>query len=256
MLGCSGMRQQTYAPSGWNVILLAACLLLAACGGSSGGASPATTVPAANRPPVITSPAFVTVNEQTTGPVYPLTATDPDGDPVTLSVVMGGDDGVFSFAPATGILSLSAGLNFGAPQDADGNNICLVTFQARDGRGSVAGLTVEIRVLEVAVGMALRWVGTGFAQPLFLGGIPGTDGVVVLQKGGLARMLNPETGTIEGVPFLDLAGAVSTDSERGLLGLVFAGVCDGPGRVCELDEHVWGRTDLTLPGEYGQRAIG
>lgn len=189
MLGCSGMRQQTYAPSGWNVILLAACLLLAACGGSSGGASPATTVPAANRPPVITSPAFVTVNEQTTGPVYTLTTT--------------------------GILSLSEGFDFGAAQDADGNNICLVTFQARDGRGGVAGLTVEIRVLEVAVGMALRRVGTGFTQPLFLAGIPATDGVVVLQKGGLARVLTPETGTIEGVPFLGLAGAVSTDSERG-----------------------------------------
>jgi len=171
---------------------------------------------------VITSPASATVNEQTTGPVYTLTATDPDGDPVTLSVVTGGDEGVFSFAPATGVLSLPQPLDFRAPQDADGNNIYLVTFEARDGRGGVASLTVEIRVLEVAVGMTLRRVGAGLTQPLYLAGILGTDRVIVLQKGGLARVLNPETGTIEGVAFLNLSDEVSTDSERGLLGLAFS----------------------------------
>ncbi|MFN3312598.1 MAG: PQQ-dependent sugar dehydrogenase, partial [Hyphomonas sp.] len=113
-------------------------------------------------------------------------------------------------------------LDFDAPQDADGNNVYRVTFEARDGRGGVASLTVEITVLQVEVGMALRRVGTGFTQPLYLTGIPGTDRVVVLQKGGLARVLNFDTGEPDGVPFLDVTGEVSTDSERGLLGLAFS----------------------------------
>ncbi|MFN7057172.1 cadherin repeat domain-containing protein, partial [Hyphomonas sp.] len=146
------MRPPTHALSAWNVVLLAALFVLVACGGSSGGGSPAPPPPAANWPPVITSPASVTVNEQTTGPVYTLTATDPDGDPITLSLVPGGDAAVFSFAPATGVLSLPQPLDFNAPQDADGNNVYRVTFEARDGRGGVASLTVEITVLQVEVG--------------------------------------------------------------------------------------------------------
>ena len=223
MLGCRAMRQPIRALSAWNVILVLACLFIAACGGSSGDSpAPPTPPPAANQPPVITSPSSATINEQTAGPVYTLTASDPDGDAITLAVVAGGDEGVFSFAPATGILSLAQGLDFGAPQDADGNNVYRVTFEARDARGGSARLAVDIQVLQVEEGMALRRVGTGFSQPLYLAGIPGTDRVVVLQKGGLARVLDPETGSIDGVAFLDVTSEVSTDSERGLLGLAFS----------------------------------
>lgn len=94
---------------------------LAACGGGGGGgASPPP--PPANRPPAITSPAMANLAENTSGPVYTLAASDPDGDPVTLSLLAGGDSGVFAFNPATGVLSLAAGLDFEAPRDANADN--------------------------------------------------------------------------------------------------------------------------------------
>lgn len=164
----------------------------------------------------------MTIDETATGPVYTLTATDPDGDPVTFHLIAGGDEAVFSFNAATGVLSLPAALDVDNPQDAGGNNVYEVTLEARDNRGGVARITVEVRVESALQGMALRRVGTGFSQPLYLAGIPGTSQVVVLEKGGRARLFNPDTGTIGGADFLNLGGQLATDSEGGLLGLAFS----------------------------------
>lgn len=217
-------RQRDIAPR-WQGLALAGALGLSACGG--GGSSPSPPPPGpppppANSAPVISSPASAEIDENTDGPVYTLTATDPDGDPITFALIAGGDAGVFSFDPATGVLSLPAPLDFEAPQDADGDNVYRVTLEARDNRGGATQITVEIRVQNVVEGMALRQVASGLSQPLYLEGIPGTDRVVVLQKGGLARVIDPETGVPDSVNFLDVTAEVSTDSERGLLGIAFS----------------------------------
>lgn len=208
----------------WRGAMFAGLLVLPACGGGGSSGSPPPPPPPANRPPAVTSAATAAIDENATGPVYTFAATDPDGDPVTYALVAGGDAGVFSFNASTGVLSLTTALDFEDPQDADDNNIYAVTFEARDNRSGTARLTVNITVRDVAesASMALRRVGTGFSQPLYLAGIPGTDRVVVLQKGGLARVLNPDTGVIESVPFLDLSTQISTDGERGLLGIAFS----------------------------------
>jgi len=195
---------------------------LAACGGGGTSSPPPPAPPPANRPPAITSPAAVTLAENTSGPVYTLTATDPDGDPVTLSLLPGGDAAVFTFNGVTGVLSLASGLDFESPRDTNGDNVYTLTFEARDNRGGAVQLTVTITVTDQSEGMALRRVGNGFVQPLYLTGIPGTDRVVVVQKGGRARVLDPATGVTESVDFLNVSTEVSTDSERGLLGLVFS----------------------------------
>jgi len=206
----------------YPAIAAAAITALTGCGGGGGGSSSPPPPPPANRPPVISSPATLSLAENTTGPVYTLTASDPDGDPVTLSLLTGGDSAVFAFNPATGVLSLATALDFEAPRDANTDNVYAVTFEARDNRGGTAQLAVSITVTNQPDGMALRRVGTGFTQPLYLAGIPGTNLVVVLEKGGRARVLNPETGAIDPVDFLDVTTQVSTDSERGLLGLAFS----------------------------------
>lgn len=218
----------------WVALAAAGMFALQACGGGGGSGSPPPPppppAPPVNQAPVITSPASASINEGTTGTVYTLTATDPDGDTLTRSLVAGGDAAAFSFNAATGALSLSAALDFEAPQDANRDNIYEVNFRVEDGRGGSATRAVQIRVLDVdetITGMALRRVASGLTQPLYLEGIPGTDRVVVLQKGGLARVLNPENGQIESVPFLDVVDDV-TDSagnipgERGLVGLAFS----------------------------------
>jgi glucose/arabinose dehydrogenase len=183
-----------------------------------------------NQAPTITSASSASINEGATGTVYTLTATDPDGDTLTRSLVAGGDASVFSFNASTGGLSLSTALDFEAPQDANGDNIYEVSFRVEDGRGGTATRAVQIQVVDVdetITGMALRRVASGLSQPLYLEGIPGTDRVVVLQKGGLARVLNPENGQIESVPFLDVENDVTDDDgnipgERGLVGLAFS----------------------------------
>ncbi|MFN4183802.1 MAG: PQQ-dependent sugar dehydrogenase [Hyphomonas sp.] len=174
---------------------------------------------------MISSGNSVNINEGATGTIYTLTATDPDGDALTREMLSGGDAAVFSFNASTGVLSLNTPLDFEAPQDANNDNVYEVTFRVSDGRGGTATLTVQIRVQdidEIVNGMALRRVVTGLTAPLYLEGIPGTNRVVILQKGGLARVANPDTGAIESVNFLDVSSQVGTDGEQGLVGIAFS----------------------------------
>jgi glucose/arabinose dehydrogenase len=206
-------------PQARAAFLAFALASLPACGG---GSSPPPPAAPANRAPQFTSPSQVSVNENVTGVIYTFTATDPDGDPITYAIVPGGDEGVFEINLTARTIALTQGLDFEAPQDATGNNVYIVTIEANDGRGGTARLRLEIRVLNVPEGMSLRRAGTGFSQPLYLAGLPGTGRVVVLEKGGRARVLDPESGAIEGADFLNLSGQIATDSERGLLGLAFS----------------------------------
>ncbi|MBC7987207.1 MAG: PQQ-dependent sugar dehydrogenase [Sphingomonadaceae bacterium] len=69
----------------------------------------------------------------------------------------------------------------------------------------------------------VRRIGAGFNQPLFLAGVPdGSGRVFVVEKEGLIRILNPATGGVDPVPFLDVSAEISTGGERGLLGFATA----------------------------------
>lgn len=89
-----------------------------------------------------------------------------------------------------------------------------------------AGAALRLNLVLPAPGageVRMQRLSTGFSQPLGIAAIPdGTGRVIIVQKGGLARILNPATGTIAAQPFLDVSAEVSTDSERGLLGLALA----------------------------------
>ncbi len=61
----------------------------------------------------------------------------------------------------------------------------------------------------------------GFDQPLFVTGAgDGSDRLFVLEKSGRAWLVRG--GVRSATPFLDMSDAVSTDSERGLLGMAFS----------------------------------
>jgi glucose/arabinose dehydrogenase len=63
-------------------------------------------------------------------------------------------------------------------------------------------------------------VGAGFTQPLYVTAPAGdTERLFVVEKGGTIRILDLQTGTVNPTAFLTTS--VSTDSERGLLGLAF-----------------------------------
>jgi glucose/arabinose dehydrogenase len=67
--------------------------------------------------------------------------------------------------------------------------------------------------------ISLQSIATGFASPVEITNA-GDSRLFVVQKGGLIRILNAD-GTVNATPFLNLSAFVSTNSERGLLGLAF-----------------------------------
>jgi glucose/arabinose dehydrogenase len=199
--------------------IVALPLLLIACGESGGGGTPP---PATNRAPVFSSPASTTVAENTATAFYTTTATDPDGNALTYSITGGGDAAQFRIT-STGALSFAVAPDFENPADADGNNSYDVQIAANDGTASTTlALTVSVSNAG-SDNFRVRRVTTGFTQPLFLTGIPdGTGRAFVVQKGGQIRILSPASGAIAATPFLDVSGQISTDGERGLLGLALA----------------------------------
>jgi glucose/arabinose dehydrogenase len=175
-----------------------------------------------NSPPSFTSPATVTVAENAAGTVLAATANDPDGNTLTFSLSGGADAGLMQIT-AAGALSFRTPPDFEAPGDANRDNVYEVTLAVSDGQAS-ATQAARITVSDNAAGsFAVRRVGTGFASPLFLAALPDNSGrVLVVERAGRIRILNPATGAIAATPFLDITGQVSTDGERGLLAVALA----------------------------------
>ncbi|MBP6001238.1 MAG: PQQ-dependent sugar dehydrogenase [Flavobacterium sp.] len=67
--------------------------------------------------------------------------------------------------------------------------------------------------------ISLQSFGIGFVSPVEITNA-GDTRLFVVQKGGLIRILNAD-GTVNATPFLNLSSLVTTNSERGLLGLAF-----------------------------------
>jgi len=202
-------------------LVLVLTALLAGCGGGNGGGGN-TPPPPGNNPPAITSPTTANVAENSNGTIYTATATDPDGNPITFSLSGGADRAAFAIT-AAGALSFAQPPDFEAPTDADANNVYLVQIAASDGFVSTV-LDLAVTVTNAGPdAFRVTRVGTGFAQPLYLTAVPdGSGRVFVVEQFGLIRILNPATGAVAATPFLDLTGQISTDGERGVLGLALA----------------------------------
>jgi glucose/arabinose dehydrogenase len=204
-----------------RLILLAGALALPGCdgGGGGGGGGP---MPPANRPPAFTSAATANAPENSNGTIYSATASDPDGNALAFSLSGGADRAAFAITSG-GALSFAQPPDFEAPADADANNVYLVQVAVSDGTTSA---TLDLAVTVTNVGpdaFRTRRVGAGFSAPLYLAGIPdGSGRVLVVQQGGLIRILDPAAGTVAATPFLNVSAQVATDGERGLLGLALA----------------------------------
>ncbi|MES2444992.1 MAG: PQQ-dependent sugar dehydrogenase [Pseudomonadota bacterium] len=187
-------------------------LLLAACSG--GGTSTPTPSPGpSNRAPAFTSAATASVVENGTA-AYQAAATDPDGNPVTFTIAGGADATLFTITSA-GALSFAAAPNFEAPRDAGANNVYDVQLRAGDGSLD-STLNLQVTVTNSREGIAVKRVGTGFNQPIYVAPIPGSSDVWVLEKTGGIYRLTPATGV---KTLLMTVGDLSTDGERGLLGM-------------------------------------
>lgn len=204
-----------------SLIALAAATL-GACGEDGGGGTPPSPPAPTNRAPVFTSPTTASVPENTNAIAYLATATDADNNSLTYSISGGADRAEFTLSNA-GALSFGALKSFASPTDADRNNIYLVQLSVSDGTVST---TLDLAVSVTSAGSGafqVRRVATGFAGPLYLTALPDSTGrVLVVEKAGLVRILTPSSGAIAATPFLDITGTISTDGERGLLGLALA----------------------------------
>jgi glucose/arabinose dehydrogenase len=190
-------------------------LLASACGG--GGSTPTPTPPAANQPPAFTSAAAATAPENSQGTIYTATATDPEGAPLTYSIGGGADAARFTITSG-GALAFAVPPNFELPADADSDNVYRVQLRASDGSQS-ATLDLAVTVTNSREGIQVRRVATGFDQPVFVAAIPGDTRVFVVEKGGKIWFLDPATGSKS---LAYTVSNISTDGERGLLGLTVA----------------------------------
>lgn len=200
--------------------MMTGLVLMAGCGGGGGSGNGVTLT---NAGPVFSSTASISIEENTVGVVYTAQANDADGDTVTISLAGGPDAGTVTLDATSGGLSFLIDLDFENPGDANADNIYEVTLEARDGRGGVATLDLDIEITDQVDVVRLRRVGSGFTQPLGLVALPdGSGRVLVLEKGGRVRILTPDTGSIDSVDFLDVSASISTAGEGGLLGLALS----------------------------------
>jgi VCBS repeat-containing protein len=97
--------------------------------------------------PSITSSNAFSVDENTTA-VGTITASDPDGTPITYS--LGGTDAArFTINPSTGALSFTTAPDYENPTDAGSNNVYAIQITATDGTGSAAVQNVNVTVEDV-----------------------------------------------------------------------------------------------------------
>jgi hypothetical protein len=197
-------------------------LMLGACGGGGGGGGGAGPPASGNQAPAFTSSATASVAENSGATVYTAVASDPNNDPIQYALSGDADRARFSINSANGQLSFVAPPDFELPGDGDRNNVYQVTITASDASSS-ATLNLSLSVINVSGRLATRRVGTGFSAPLFLTATGDQTGrLLVVQRGGVIRVLDPRNGQIEATPYLDIATTISQAGEGGLLGLALA----------------------------------
>ena len=128
-------------------------LSLTACGGGGGNTSstPPTQVltpppppPVASRPPVINSAPQAQLMEGELGSFYTLEASDPDGDPITLTLVDTVDARAFSLDGVTGELTPRDALDYETPSDANEDNIYNLSFEVSDDLGETTAFSLTV----------------------------------------------------------------------------------------------------------------
>jgi glucose/arabinose dehydrogenase len=194
----------------------------AACGGGGGGSGSPPPPPPGNQAPSFTSSATASVSENTPAAFYIAAATDPESAALTYSVSGGADAARFTFNPATRELRFSSPPDFETPSDANTDNVYEIRLSVSDG-SLTASLDLRVTVTNQTDGFTVRRVATGLDSPIFLTGLPdGSGRVVVVERAGRLRVMNPTTGVIEATNMLDIASEISTDGEQGLLAVAFS----------------------------------
>ena len=111
-----------------------------------------------------TAPAFTTVANFSTNEnqaaTFQVTAMDPDdGDEVTYAITGGADQAKFDIAASSGVLTFKDAPDHENPEDADSNNVYLVTVTATGGTGARA-LTTDQAITVTVTALDEIWSAT------------------------------------------------------------------------------------------------
>jgi hypothetical protein len=185
----------------------------------------------ANSAPVYTGPTTVSFSENSAATVMKPTATDADGDKLTISI-NGGVDSAFFKLDSKGFLRFIKAPDFEKPLDFQNNNSYRVRFKVSDG-GKAVYPSILVKVTNVDDGgttppptgtsFKVKRVASGLSQPLFLlGRGDGTNRVFIVEKGGQIEILNLSNGLLNKTPFLDISSTIKKTGEFGLLGMALA----------------------------------
>ncbi len=205
-------------------LLSALCGISASACGGGGGSPPPSPPPSGgtSAPPTFTSSASVSVQENAAGVVYRATASDPENATLTYSLSGGADSARFSFNSQTQELRFAAQPDFESPADANRDNVYEVQLSVSDGANTVNQL-VRVTVTDVGAAYRVRRIASGLSAPIFVAGLPdGSGRIVVIERAGRIRVLDPATGAFAANDFLNLVGQIDTNGEKGLVAIAFS----------------------------------
>lgn len=188
----------------------------------------------ANTAPVYTGPAKVSFAENSTATVMKPTASDADGDRLTIAI-NGGVDSSFFTLDANGFLRFKSPPDFEKALDYGLNNSYRVRFKISDGKTAIYP-SILVNIANVNDGGAtappppttgttfkVKRVAVGLNQPLYLlGRGDGTNRVFIVERGGQIEILNLSTGLLNKTPFLDISATIGKSGDGGLLGMALA----------------------------------
>jgi len=184
-------------------------LALSGCGGSG---TLSSTPGSTNHAPVITSALVASVVENSVGGVYQASATDADGDAVTLSLT--GTDAARFTISGTGEIRFVSSPNFERPTDADSDNAYSIQLSASDGK-AITSQAVTITVTNSKEGVDVQRIATGFNHPVAIVTIPGQSKLMVAERSGAIYFFDPATGlrtlyaSVDGLTNADGQGVLS-----------------------------------------------
>ncbi|MGB7371373.1 hypothetical protein [Erythrobacter sp.] len=174
------------------------CTMLAACGGDDSSPPIATPAPTP-APPVVTKPGFtsttsVNVTENTLDAFYTAQASDPQGDPVTITLHSGPDADKLVM-DGSGNLRFNQNPNFDLPSDANRDNFYEVVLRASAG-GETTDMLLVVKVENDREGVIVKRVATGFVDPVAIAQIMGEPTLLIAERGGRVLRFDQEVNSI------------------------------------------------------------
>ncbi|WP_226642756.1 cadherin repeat domain-containing protein [Microbulbifer variabilis] len=140
-----------------RALCLSSIIVISACSGGGGGGggggsnddnSDSSSNSSSNSAPEFVSTTEVTFEENSSGTLLTLSASDADGDSISYSI-SGGEDQTRFLIDNGNQLRFVFAPDFENPADADGDNDYRVTVEASDGNGGQSSQEIVITVVDV-----------------------------------------------------------------------------------------------------------